>query len=394
MGFYIRKSFRAGPVRFNLSKGGLGLSAGVEGARVGTGPRGRYVHAGRHGLYYRKYQSSGNRKSASKTREEGGGGTLLLILLAIGAGLWFIFWLLNHPWILGAGVFVALSIVAGQWWLRKRQANRLGAYKESLDQIFVAGDAPPAKARMDGLHRQREQLSRNARCVKRLRSIEADVYQAVLDMVLDDGHVTDEEAARIQAAESVLGLDPSIRLQVKKEIFSAAYIEAIEDRKITDEEMQHLRNLCSGLCIPESDVEGDMQVVADIAAAQTLELPFEPLSRDRLCVNMQKSEDAYYQCSAQVLTRRKSRTSDSGYQYTVKRSGPLVLTQKRLFVVDEGTTSIPYKDIADVEYDIDLGLITISKSTSSRPVFVKTKSPSYTARAIDLLSSAALSQVI
>lgn len=54
MPFYIRKSVSAGPFRFNLSKGGLGLSAGVRGLRVGTGPRGHYVHAGRGGLYYRK----------------------------------------------------------------------------------------------------------------------------------------------------------------------------------------------------------------------------------------------------------------------------------------------------------------------------------------------------
>ena len=53
MGFYVRKSVRAGPFRFNLSKSGLGVSAGVPGFRVGTGPRGNYVHAGRNGVYYR-----------------------------------------------------------------------------------------------------------------------------------------------------------------------------------------------------------------------------------------------------------------------------------------------------------------------------------------------------
>lgn len=53
MGFYIRKSLRFGPLRLNLSKSGIGVSAGVKGFRVGTGPRGNYVHAGRGGLYYR-----------------------------------------------------------------------------------------------------------------------------------------------------------------------------------------------------------------------------------------------------------------------------------------------------------------------------------------------------
>jgi hypothetical protein len=53
MPFYIRKSLRAGIFRFNLSKSGIGVSTGIPGFRIGTGPRGNYVHMGRNGLYYR-----------------------------------------------------------------------------------------------------------------------------------------------------------------------------------------------------------------------------------------------------------------------------------------------------------------------------------------------------
>jgi hypothetical protein len=53
MGLYLRKSVSVGPFRFNLSKSGLGVSAGVKGFRVGAGPRGNYVHMGAHGIYYR-----------------------------------------------------------------------------------------------------------------------------------------------------------------------------------------------------------------------------------------------------------------------------------------------------------------------------------------------------
>jgi hypothetical protein len=54
MGFYLRKSIKAGPFRFNLSKSGIGVSTGIKGLRVGTGPRGNYIHMGRGGFYYRK----------------------------------------------------------------------------------------------------------------------------------------------------------------------------------------------------------------------------------------------------------------------------------------------------------------------------------------------------
>jgi len=58
MGFYIRKSVRVGPLRFNLSKSGIGVSTGIRGFRVGSGPRGNYIHMGRGGFYYRQTLSS------------------------------------------------------------------------------------------------------------------------------------------------------------------------------------------------------------------------------------------------------------------------------------------------------------------------------------------------
>ena len=48
MGFYIRKSFKIGPLRLNLSKSGLGASVGTKGARLGLSSKGKlYTHLGR-----------------------------------------------------------------------------------------------------------------------------------------------------------------------------------------------------------------------------------------------------------------------------------------------------------------------------------------------------------
>jgi hypothetical protein len=54
MGFYLRKSVAVGPFRFNLSGSGVGMSVGVRGLRVGSGPRGNYVRMGRGGVYYQQ----------------------------------------------------------------------------------------------------------------------------------------------------------------------------------------------------------------------------------------------------------------------------------------------------------------------------------------------------
>ncbi|MFF3223093.1 DUF4236 domain-containing protein [Nocardia suismassiliense] len=58
MGFYSRKSMNAGPFRINVAKSGVGASVGVRGFRVGSGPRGTYVHVSAHGLHYRRMLSS------------------------------------------------------------------------------------------------------------------------------------------------------------------------------------------------------------------------------------------------------------------------------------------------------------------------------------------------
>ncbi len=53
MGWFFRRSAKLGPFRLNFSKSGIGVSAGVRGARVSAGPRGTYVNLGTHGIYYR-----------------------------------------------------------------------------------------------------------------------------------------------------------------------------------------------------------------------------------------------------------------------------------------------------------------------------------------------------
>jgi len=131
-----------------------------------------------------------------------------------------------------------------------------------------------------------------------------------------------------------------------------------------------------------------LEVVREIIKAQSLSLPLRPIPRDQLALRTQKSEQAFLQCSAQVLSQRKSKTSPTGHEYTVRRDGTMVVTNKRVLVVGEGTTSIRYADIADLDVDIDDGMIEISRATSARPTFLKVDAPIYTGRVIDLLMEA------
>lgn len=383
MGFYLRKSFRAGPFRFNLSKSGIGVSTGVKGARVGVGPRGSYVHAGRHGLYYRKNLSSNRSRVASDL----GGDGLAVLLICVGA-IVLAFWLAANPAILVAVVCVAIGAAVVLWSIKAHRKLRFMLYKNALDSALVESQSPPSTDILDALRRQQETLPRDLTTRERVQRIEADVYQAVLDKVLDDGHVTTVEAVCIGAAETILRVEPDARLRIKKEIFSAAYVESIQDRSITQSEIDKFKNLIAGLGIPPAEVEPELAIVREILGTQKLRLPFKPIPRGDITANVQKSEDVFYQCAAQVLSKHKTKLSTTGYGLTVRRLGTMVLTNKRILVEGGGSTIIRYDEIADLDVDIDEGVIEITKKTSGRPIILKVEAPIYSGRAIDLLMNA------
>jgi hypothetical protein len=90
VGFFFRKSLKVGPLRFNLSKSGIGASVGVKGARIGVNARGNtYVAGGRYGLYYRKQLGSAPapRTPLSIQRPSSSAGVVILVVAAIALAL-------------------------------------------------------------------------------------------------------------------------------------------------------------------------------------------------------------------------------------------------------------------------------------------------------------------
>lgn len=66
MGLFFKKSKKNGPFRLNLSTSGLGISAGIPGAKVSIGSTGTFVHLGRNGIYYRKKINSSKKNEKFK----------------------------------------------------------------------------------------------------------------------------------------------------------------------------------------------------------------------------------------------------------------------------------------------------------------------------------------
>lgn len=101
MGFYFRKSFKAGPARINISKRGVGWSVGTKGFRFGH----------RAGSGRRKSSSSSSEKSVVRFFLK-----LTLFIVAVVAIVFAVsliialikeFW----PWLVGAAAVVVAAFV-------------------------------------------------------------------------------------------------------------------------------------------------------------------------------------------------------------------------------------------------------------------------------------------
>ena len=122
MGFYFRKSFKAGPARVNVSKSGVGWSVGAKGFRFGH-------RAG-----------SGRKRKASGSGSSGFVWKLILFLAAAVALLFIVklaielvktFW----PWLVGACVLIAAGFIL--WRIRE---SRRPVDMSVLDQFDDDGN--------------------------------------------------------------------------------------------------------------------------------------------------------------------------------------------------------------------------------------------------------------
>jgi len=370
MPFYLRKSFRMGPVRLNLSKSGLGLSGGVKGARLGVNSRGRaYVHGGRHGMYYRK-QLSGKGVSA-RQEERGGCGDVLLAGVFLVVVLMALALLLEHPWILGAGALAGAGYGGHRLWKR----HRLSACKQELDRALVNTDTAPAAA-------ETARLTAACRRVGLTETLRRDLYQAVLDRVLDDKQITDAEQARLNAARTILRLEPAQLQPLHRELFLTAWLEAIADQRITRADTAWIETLLDGLDIPRESVRRELETVNELIDAQQLAPPLAAVEAGEDAAHLQNSETLYLRQPAEVLSRRGS---GDNLRWRVHREGTLLLTDKRLLVVGGGTTQLRLDDMTDVEIDFDEGQLVLHKHGVGRPTWIRTAKPFLTGRTLEIV---------
>jgi hypothetical protein len=410
MGFYVRKSFKIGPVRLNLSKGGLGLSGGVTGARLGISSQGRtYVHGGRGGLYARKYFGATRRATTTRIttvsdtatiHEKTGatyetepvalgpaplrerlmrkpspvaryhwlpvGATILMVVAAAieaGSGARVI------PFTTAAAMVFAWIILVG----RARRRNRAG---EKLGGLLLtcSGAGQPLGEEQ---RRRLERALQDPRVTPDDRRYQCEVaYLTALQKVVDDRTITKDELEFLTSLGRLIGLPDAFYAEARLEVFRESYLEAVADHDLTESEETVLEQMRSALAIPETVIEAELDMIQRLKELR--EIRSGNLPELKPSTNLQKSETCHFEDQGRILKERTLRSfQTAGHRYRVRslavdKEGTLFITNRRILLVHDGTTSIRLDRILDVDVDCDQNLLTIVKDGARTPTYITT----------------------
>ena len=411
MGFYLRKSFRAGPIRFNLSKSGIGVSAGVTGARLGMSSAGRaYVHGGRGGLYYRKSLGSGSgrgrsgaagdiapqeaasREPVELTEETGatygspeqpeetdrfetparpGSTSGWSVLCLVGAFLLaaLLDWI---PWaIAGAGSVLAGLGVGVLGLVRERVGDAYGRLLDerlgASDSITITGDV---QSEIDAARAGRWLVPADARYFEQL------AYSTLVEAGMATGWEEPADLDRLARAEEVLSLDPEFVRRAKLDAYRRAHVEATADHDLTNAEEAALERARTAFDLSDDDLAEELSLVDRLRGLRAIQ--GGALPRVEAATKLRSGEVCHLQSEGRLLKRRVLRSFSRNRQrykvrgFVIDKAGKLLVTNKRILLIHKGTTSISLARIVDLEVDEDRQLLTLTRDGPVTPSYLTT----------------------
>ena len=402
MAFFIRKAFRSGPVRLNLSKGGLGLSVGITGARLGLNRRGAYVYGGRHGLYYRK--QLGTAAGKKRVQQPGGSknythqsgtvdlftdtGTTFepvfkglktypfpdlqseneLLSVPVLAGILLVFVVVGSVYNSAAlwAVLITLFTFLTAFWFRNYLWEKRGLdLVETLSKKFEQSP--------DSVIRQQIVAYRD-NAPKRFSTHHlGDLYSILLQISIE--HPDDKHIRMFNTLEKLIPLSDSIKNRIKRAFLSQALEHALEDHLLTESEENQIRNLIKKLNLP-ADFAREEFTYLELASEirQEMESPLKeteapiPLVRNEHCFAV--FDDARL-LEERVLNRfQRNHVQYRELGFEIQISGTLTITDRRLVLTGRGSREYRLNRIADIITDLEANVIELILTNRKNPVFI------------------------
>lgn len=384
MPFYIRKAFSSGPIRLNLSKGGLGFSFGVKGARLGVNSRGQaYVHGGRHGVYYRKNLTRGS--SNNRSQSNSGSSSTLRIFEDTGVtyspperfdsaefhqpkieapSKWFLIvglvsmiaMMFHISWVgLSLGM-LTLYFVQLTKFKKKRQI--LDEHQKLFDEKLIS-DEYISKTRSVFS----EQEWQNDVGILFLRH---DVLASV-----GNATITQKEVDRYRK----LGVDSKAIDQECRALYESLLDHLINDHQIDSDEEALLRQFAKDLGLSNEYIEKNQWIITYYKSIwDEAQKPIEPIEISR---DLKLGETAYFENDgARLLVERvQDRFQHHGQRYAkvgyeIDMEGVVRVTS-RVIEIDDGYIREYYiKYIRDIEFNIESQTVEIQLSNRKSPLVI------------------------
>lgn len=408
MAFYLRKAFKTGPVRLNLSKGGIGISAGVTGARIGMNSRGAYVHGGRHGLYYRKQLNSG--KKAVRNRQVNAsrasqhvsgpvdlfmdtGATLAndvagmrnsvrtevalpsdqlittpvqigifasvgLLLLSIGMESMLIFILS----LLGAILCIGWIGFNYSW---KRKAKRL--LNETVEET----------ERTKTLHTG--ELSDDLALPESWnRWLGIHLHAIITEMAIADEAI--DTASTIRSLDEHFSIHKETAEKIRVTILGKLLDDMLDDSMLSEAEEMAFRELADQLGVTESAMGEELRRLEYFSQIRkAIERPLVAIDPG---IPLVRGEEAYELfepvrlLNERVLNRyQRDNVQYREVGYLIDMEGKLVLTDRRLLFIGRGTREYRLNRLVDTTVDTEAGIVELILNNRATPVIITVKNP-------------------
>lgn len=423
MSFFLRKSFSAGPIRLNLSKSGLGVSAGVTGARLGINKNGAYIHGGRHGLYFREQLGKQQRKQQKQadvgvpilSGEEQEGGGAVAYFADTGVTFDSPVQPVDRPSIEAPDLPSAWNVTAvglGVSLLGMVVAGYLGPVA-----LAIALSLPFVALTYGGIanHRNKKARSEAQRALEALDHhddpdpalevpyldgigtaqrvwLAYQVYDALVKRATEDDAVVTAEDLRTFEADGDLPDD--LRDAIKADAFTTLFDALVVDHQLTEKEEQALRGLADRLDLDEEIIGEELQTLEILALLRReLERPLDPVAPD---VRLKEGETCYFAGRGrQLVTRIQQRFQRNHVQYKevgyeADIDGQIYLTDRRILLVGDGSRSYRIGRVLDEELSLEDNTVRLTLENRANPVILTLPdAPVFAARLQKLLAETA-----
>lgn len=409
MGFYIRKAFKTGPIRLNLSKGGLGLSGGVTGARLGINTRGMYVHGGRHGLYYRNYLKQKKRpdnltgkvpvNGRSKrqfdvvhlfrdtgvtylnrsfelqkiARKEPSlpSSTILTspiqVVLVTTILLFTLSLSENFRWLLiPSTVFMIASLI----WL----GAQIRWQKKSQQLLKIIID----KTELENQFYYHPLLSDHKLPQQWQKWINLHLHAVIGELAMRHDEIDTRKT--IQELDDYVIVEKDIKHEIRASILGNIVDEVVEDHLLSSEEEQAIQQLLNDLNLPENLIVHELHRLEHYSRIRSeisrplIEIdPNMPLVRGEIAYEIFDSARLINERVFKRFQRNNVKYHEVGYD--VDTEGRLLITNRRLMIIERGTREYRLNRIADITADPESGIVEIVLSNRNSPVLITVKEP-------------------